>query len=184
MSPAYVWFEAANAPVLLHPSPPLPAPSHNLPCGAFTLTAALSPAVAPAREAAADGDKGPVYFPPSKHFSAQRQPTNQDRGDESGQIERHRGHCLPADRRGLNRKQQRPADVSGRWSCPLSPSVAFKAAFFLKAPASSQVQRSFSTVRGPKFSSVTSKSRNSISHIVAWQKQKDSTSCLIQTRSF
>lgn len=81
---------------LLHPSPPLPAPLHNLPYGVFTLTAALSPWLRrPARQLQSEIRTWFIF--PSKHFSAERQPMNQSEGNGDGQIERHRGHCLPAD---------------------------------------------------------------------------------------
>lgn len=107
---------------LFRPSPPLPAPFHNLPYGVFTLTAALSPLLRrPARQLQTEIRTWFIFS--SKHFSAERQPMNQSKGNRSGQTERHRGHCFPADRW----KQQRPTDVSAHWNYCLSPSIAFKA---------------------------------------------------------
>lgn len=79
---------------------PFPTPSSSFPqppLWSFHIDSSTFPVVTLAREAAADRDKSPVYFP-SKHFSAEREPMNQRKGNENGQIERHRGHCLPADR--------------------------------------------------------------------------------------
>lgn len=91
----YVWLEGVNASFT-----PFPTPSSSFPqppLQSFHIDSTTFPVVMLAHEAAADRDKNPVYFP-SKHFSAERQPPNQSKGNENGQIERHRGHCLPADR--------------------------------------------------------------------------------------
>lgn len=81
---------------LLHPSPPLPAPLHNLPYGVFTLTAALFLWLRwPARQLQTEIRTWFIF--PSKHFSTERQLMKRSKGKRNGQIERHRGHCLPAD---------------------------------------------------------------------------------------
>lgn len=161
---------------LLHPSPPLPAPLHNLPYGVFTLTAALSPWLCrPARQLQPEIRTWFIF--PSKHFSAKRQATNQSKGNGNGQTERHRGHCSPADRWvsiGSSKGQQMSV-VTGTIVCPhpLLLKLLFFRFYRFKALAWFSNCTCWYTVPLPRSAMQTFISKDPILHTDAWWKLKE-----------